>query len=62
MSTRTRATRNARTPVQQAAMLVGAVFLLVGVLGFIPGTTTDYDTLKFASHDKDPGRGRGGGR
>ncbi|KOG42458.1 hypothetical protein AQJ84_31965 [Streptomyces resistomycificus] len=37
--------------MQQAALLVGAVFLLVGVLGFIPGITTDYDTMKFASHD-----------
>ncbi|WP_023590838.1 DUF4383 domain-containing protein [Streptomyces thermolilacinus] len=40
----------ARTHVQQAALLVGAVFLLVGVLGFIPGITTDYDTMKFAEH------------
>ncbi|MER7111941.1 DUF4383 domain-containing protein [Streptomyces sp. NPDC000229] len=42
-----------RTPVQQAALLVGAVFLLVGVLGFIPGITTDYDALKFAEHDSE---------
>ncbi|MFF8279168.1 DUF4383 domain-containing protein [Streptomyces lateritius] len=41
----------ARTAVQQAALLVGVVFLLVGVLGFIPGITTDYDSLKFAEHD-----------
>ncbi|MBA3265863.1 MAG: DUF4383 domain-containing protein, partial [Nocardioidaceae bacterium] len=27
------------------ATLVGATFLLVGVLGFIPGVTTNYDTL-----------------
>jgi hypothetical protein len=39
--------------VQQAALLVGAVFLLVGVLGFIPGITTDYDTMKFAEHDSE---------
>ncbi|GHB26187.1 DUF4383 domain-containing protein [Streptomyces chryseus] len=39
-----------RTRVQQAALAVGAVFLLVGILGFIPGITTDYDTLKFAEH------------
>ncbi|MDN3270502.1 DUF4383 domain-containing protein [Streptomyces sp. MA15] len=39
-----------RTRVQQAALAVGAVFLLVGVLGFIPGVTTDYDTMKFAEH------------
>ncbi|GAA2442038.1 MULTISPECIES: DUF4383 domain-containing protein [Streptomyces] len=42
-----------RTPVQQAALLVGIVFLLVGVLGFIPGITTDYDSLEFASHDSE---------
>ncbi|MFF8974860.1 DUF4383 domain-containing protein [Streptomyces sp. NPDC014995] len=51
MTTRTHATRAAHTPVQQAALLVGAVFLLVGVLGFIPGITTNYDTMKFATHD-----------
>ncbi|MEI7031005.1 DUF4383 domain-containing protein [Streptomyces pratensis] len=50
MSTRTRPAGNPRTPVQQAAMIVGAVFLLVGILGFIPGVTTDYDTMEFASH------------
>ncbi|MEU0306480.1 DUF4383 domain-containing protein [Streptomyces cyaneofuscatus] len=50
MSTRTRTAGNPRTPVQQAAMIVGAVFLLVGILGFIPGITTDYDTMEFASH------------
>jgi hypothetical protein len=38
------------TPVQTAASVVAAVFLLVGVLGFIPGITTDYDTMSFASH------------
>lgn len=42
-----------RSPVQQAAMLVGAVFLLVGILGFVPGVTTDYDTMKFAAHDSE---------
>ncbi|WP_399934088.1 DUF4383 domain-containing protein [Streptomyces kanamyceticus] len=47
----TRTARGARTPFQQATLLVGAVFLLVGVLGFIPGITTDYDTMTFASHD-----------
>ncbi|SDJ57717.1 DUF4383 domain-containing protein [Streptomyces indicus] len=50
MSSSTRAA-GARSPVQHAALLVGAVFLLVGVLGFVPGVTTDYDTMKFASHE-----------
>lgn len=31
-------------------MAVGAVFLLIGVLGFIPGITTDYGSMKFAGH------------
>ncbi|MGW7329011.1 DUF4383 domain-containing protein [Streptomyces sp. NPDC054840] len=39
-----------RAHVQQAALVVGAVFLLVGILGFVPGITTDYDTLAFAEH------------
>ncbi len=43
--------RTARSPLQQAALLVGVVFLLVGVLGFIPGITTDYGSMEFASHE-----------
>jgi hypothetical protein len=34
-----------RTDVQRAALLFGVVFLLVTLLGFIPGITTDYDEL-----------------
>ncbi len=41
---------NARTLVQTAALAVAAVFVLVGILGFIPGITTDYDTMSFAGH------------
>ena len=40
-----------RSTVQTAAMLVGAVFLAVGILGFIPGITTNYDELAFAGED-----------
>ena len=29
------------------------MFLLVGVAGFIPGITTDFDSLKFAGHESD---------
>jgi hypothetical protein len=36
--------------VRTLATAVGAVFLLVGVLGFVPGITTDYDTMSFAGH------------
>lgn len=44
-------THTTNTTVQKAAQAVGAVFLLVGVLGFIPGVTTDYDTMTFAGHE-----------
>ena len=40
-----------RTPVQSIAALVGLVFLLVGILGFIPGITAHYSDLAFAGHD-----------
>jgi hypothetical protein len=41
------------TPVQTAAAVVGVVFLLVGVAGFIPGITTDFDTIEFAGHESE---------
>src|SRR5579884_1726158 len=40
-----------RTPLQAVASLVAAVFLLVGILGFIPGVTTHYGSMAFAGHD-----------
>jgi hypothetical protein len=41
-----------RAPVQNVARLVGIVFLLVGIAGFIPGLTTDlYEGLEFAGDD-----------
>jgi hypothetical protein len=40
-----------RTAIQWAAAAVGAVFLLVGIVGFIPGITTNlYAGLHFAGH------------
>jgi Domain of unknown function (DUF4383) len=36
--------------LRKAAMVVGAVFLLVGILGFIPGITTSYGDMSFAGH------------
>ena len=47
------ATRMDRTPVQTVALLVGAVFLAVGILGFIPGITTDYGDIAFAGEGSD---------
>ncbi|MDA0565684.1 DUF4383 domain-containing protein [Streptomonospora sp. S1-112] len=37
-------------PARIAAGVVGAVFLVVGILGFIPGVTTGYDNLGWAGH------------
>jgi Domain of unknown function (DUF4383) len=39
-----------RTPVQKVAALVGVVFLVVGIAGFIPGITTHYGDMTFAGH------------
>jgi hypothetical protein len=39
-----------RTGVQVAALAAAGLFLLLGVLGFIPGITTDYDGMRFAGH------------
>jgi len=45
----------ARTPswLPTAAMVVGGTFLLVGILGFIPGITTNYSDMTFAGHESD---------
>lgn len=39
------------TNLQKAATVVASVFLLVGIAGFIPGVTTNYDDMKFAGHE-----------
>jgi hypothetical protein len=44
---------NARTRIQSVVAFAGVVFLLAGVLGFVPGITTHYGDLNFA------GRGSG---
>ncbi|WP_406674722.1 DUF4383 domain-containing protein [Nonomuraea sp. N2-4H] len=49
----THRTTASRTPVQLAALITGVVFLLVGVLGFVPGVTTNFDQLQFAGHHSD---------
>ncbi|TDD72079.1 DUF4383 domain-containing protein [Jiangella aurantiaca] len=41
------------TPVQTAATAVAVVFLAVGVMGFIPGITTDFSEIQFASHESE---------
>ena len=42
-----------RTNIQKTALAIGAAFLLVGVLGFIPGITTNYEALGFAGHESE---------
>jgi hypothetical protein len=42
-----------RSVVQLAGLLVGATFLLVAVLGFVPGITTNYSQLSFAGHESE---------
>ncbi|HEX6682551.1 MAG TPA: DUF4383 domain-containing protein [Candidatus Limnocylindrales bacterium] len=37
--------------LRTAATVVGAAFLIVGVLGFIPGITTGYGGMTFAGHE-----------
>lgn len=39
------------TLLQKVAALVAATFLLVGVLGFIPGVTTKYDRMELLGHE-----------
>lgn len=39
------------TLLQKAAAAVAATFVLVGILGFVPGITTDYDQLELAGHE-----------
>jgi hypothetical protein len=46
-------TTTGQTLIQKAAAAVGVVFLLVGVLGFIPGITTNYETMQFAGHESE---------
>lgn len=40
-----------RSPIRTAALVVGVVFLLVGVLGFVPGITNHYSDMSFAGHN-----------
>ena len=37
--------------LRTAATVVGATFLLVGILGFVPGITSNYDQMEFAGHE-----------
>ncbi|MDM4718866.1 DUF4383 domain-containing protein [Micromonospora sp. WMMA1363] len=48
-----RARRNpaeGRAPVRRAAFAVAVVFLIIGLLGFVPGVTSDFADLRIAGH------------
>ena len=42
-----------KTLAQKLAFLWGVAFIAAGVLGFIPGITTNFDELKFAGESSD---------
>ena len=46
-----RPTRATRDTLVLAARAVSIVFLAVGILGFIPGITTNYDEMEFAGEE-----------
>ncbi|HLU97858.1 MAG TPA: DUF4383 domain-containing protein [Thermobifida alba] len=39
-----------RRPARLAAGVAGALFLLAGILGFVPGVTSDYASLALSGH------------
>lgn len=43
--------QSTRRPVQKAALAVGVVFTVVGILGFVPGVTSNYGDLAAAGHE-----------
>jgi Domain of unknown function (DUF4383) len=51
MTASTAELRDTRTQVQKAAAVVGIVFVVVGIAGFIPGITTHYSDMSFAGHN-----------
>ena len=42
---------NGRSPLELVSLIVGATFLLVGILGFIPGITENTDAMEFSGHE-----------
>jgi hypothetical protein len=48
-----RTTRYAETAIQKTALIVGIIFAVVGIAGFIPGLTTNMDSLSMAGNDSE---------
>jgi arginine exporter protein ArgO len=53
MASRSDSVATARPLIRTVAAAMGVVFLLVGILGFIPGVTTNYDQMSFAGHESE---------
>jgi hypothetical protein len=51
MSAHQASTATDREPLRGIALLVGVGFLVVGILGFVPGITTNYDDMGLAGHE-----------
>lgn len=45
--------QSTRRSVQKAALAVGVVFVVVGVLGFVPGVTSNDGDLAAAGHESE---------
>jgi hypothetical protein len=41
---------NERSAIQSLASWAGTAFVVLGILGFVPGVTDHYEALKFAGH------------
>ncbi|MGO4782439.1 DUF4383 domain-containing protein [Cryobacterium sp. W22_MBD10_FK3] len=41
------------TSVQKVTLVISVIFLVVGIAGFIPGITTNYDQLLLAGHESE---------
>src|SRR4051812_41474026 len=46
-----RGTDRRRSAIQTIALVVGGTFLAVGILGFVPGITTNVGRMEFAGHE-----------
>lgn len=47
------AERRRTTAVQDGAAVVGLLFVVIGVLGFLPGITTDFSSMTFSGADSE---------
>jgi hypothetical protein len=53
MGERARAARGLSTDIQKVALGMGLIFLVVGIFGFVPGITTNYQSMAFAGHESE---------